>query len=168
MKAAVISAVAALALAGCTGHHGPAAIEDPLAIQALLDQRTDRQGAYEALGQPDMVSTNGGGETVWTWHRITSSSNALSMIPIVGIVAGGYDYDGTVGWLAFGADGLAANGGRDTFLVYRNSWAAFGDKFTPNHARAAVRAEMEAYHLPYDPEHARTGSVLADLLAIGE
>jgi hypothetical protein len=159
-----IAAGACLMMAGCATNVGTQTINDFGRYQQTQPGVTTKRELHGIFGQPHEVrAIEQTGESVWSYYQIRSQMNAMTLVPFVGMVAGGDDRDITRADFYFDPNGVLLRSQREERTRYVNSWLQLGDALTPSGQVAAVEAEMTALALPFDREEAERMAGYADL-----
>ena len=91
-------------LTGCTTmHFGNKAISEQTTISELENHKNTKEDVYIAYGQPNDVvyeleqsnSEKNTGKSAWFYYDMSSSVSGPTYIPIVGLFAGGSNFEGT-------------------------------------------------------------------------
>src|SRR6218665_563658 len=81
-------------LSGCTQTAGSSEITNFANYAQLEKGKSNKRDVYSAFGQPhDVTSTTSGAK--WTYYYVKAEMSGGSYIPILGILIGGLDMDGT-------------------------------------------------------------------------
>lgn len=92
MKKIIISAFVSLALAGCSsvGNQSLKNETQESVKTKIVKDKTTKQYVLASFGEPDSHSLIDG-EEQWSYTMYNSQSKATSLIPVVGLLAGGAD-----------------------------------------------------------------------------
>lgn len=116
MKRVAVLAMATLLAIGCasTGHK----IEQS-AVNRIQSGVTTKAEVVSLVGNPEMVTKKGNGDTVFVYHYTRSSVKPATFIPYVGAFVGGADTQHQMTNITFGPDGIvkdysSTQGGMET------------------------------------------------------
>lgn len=158
-----ITALAFSIIGACATNHGTQAVNDFNQFMELKKGETTILEIYEEFGQPHHVIAPDDQEMrVWSYFAIKRQMSAATLIPFVGLVAGGDNIDATTATFEFNEDDVLQNVSRTEQNKYANMWAALGDSLTPTGQVALIEAEMERLGLPFDRKQARNDANIAD------
>lgn len=141
----ILAALFVVLLAGCATEGTPAIADHGLYMRLKLDQST-KADVHRLLSQPHDVIPSYDDRTSWVYLRIDSRTNALTFVPIIGLVAGGSDERIQRTVMTFTPDGVLRNVRSETRDRYMNTWAGLAvgvNALATDEAESRVRAEME-------------------------
>ena len=146
--------VTVLVSSGCTmAKIGSGEINDLGRYLSLKNGESTKADVYKAFGQPYDVQDKG---LTWFYYKVDIKMNSATLVPFVGLLAGGNDYDVMITRMQFNSDRLS---GIETEQqnYYVNMWVGMtGNDGSPRwstpEVKERVKAEMVAQGLPYD-EH---------------
>lgn len=161
------AAALALSLGACATTAGNDQLNDFAKYQSLQPGETTKTQVFAAFGQPYDVAYSTENASTWTYYMSTMRMNPMTVIPFVGLVAGGSDVDARISKFWFDAEGLYQRNESRTKSVYMNMWAGMATLANGNEEAARARAEMAKLGLPFDEKQANWMSGMADVLGEG-
>lgn len=158
MKKLLIAVAFAMSLAGCTTiEMGSTKITDPEVTAQLVQQKATKKTVYITLGQPhDVLYENQnteGGLSQWIYYFIHTETSGVTLVPVVGLFAGGINSDTTKITYFFNKKNQVYKTKHDAFSGYLNQWqgmAQLGSAAEQDKKPQRVKKEMEKLGLPFD------------------
>ncbi len=163
MKTALI-VLAIVMLPACASNYGAQQVQNFGAYSDLEKGKTTKLDVHQKFGQPHDVDYFSTGESVWTYFSVRMKMNAATLIPFVGLVAGGSDTDTTTASFFFDASDTFSNVETSTKSKYVNQWVGIASVAVENDEMDRVSAEMEKYELPFDQDIARAMKGTSELM----
>jgi len=139
----------------CATNFGSAQVQDFGRYSQLEKGKTDKPGVHELFGQPQDVNYLQSGESAWTYYQVSMTTNALTYIPFVGLLAGGSDANTTVATFFFDPLNIFDKAQTSQKAQYVNMWVGMSTLAANNDEMTRVRNEMEKLGLPFDEAFAR-------------
>lgn len=167
MKPLLIVVVLALASSACATRAGNDQINDFSKFQALEVGTTSKADIHREFGQPYDVAYSETGESTWLYYMAVMRMNPLTVIPFVGLVAGGSDADARVAQFWFDAESKYQRNTSRTKSAYVNMWTGLAQVANSNVEATRTRAEMEKLGLPFDQKQANWMKGMADVIGYG-
>ncbi|SUS03314.1 putative Lipoprotein [uncultured Defluviicoccus sp.] len=149
MRWVVAAVVLGCLLGGCTTV-GSESAADPAPFASLTPGRSTKAQVFERVGQPHDVAYLPSGESVWSYYRVSTRVNAMSLIPVVGWVAAGNDTDVNVASVFFDDRQSYEKVEVTAHSAYQNSWAGLAKIASQHGEKARVEAEMKKVGLAFD------------------
>ncbi len=162
-KVIAIAAVAAF-LGACATTAGNDQVNDFARYQALQPGETTKAQVFDAFGQPYDVTYEADSSSKWTYYMTTLRMNPMTVIPFVGLVAGGSDVDARISNFWFDPAGAYLRNESRTKSAYMNMWAGMATIANANDEAKRAKSEMNKLGLPFDEKKANWMSGMADIL----
>lgn len=163
MRQAFIALTVLVFATGCAQNLGTQTVNDFGRFTALREGETTASDIHRSFGQPHAVrSIDQTGERIWTYASMRATTNIATVIPFVGMVAGGTDVDATVANFYFDNTDTYIRAERTERSRYKNMWLMMGDSMTRSGEAERVCSEMTRLGLPCDEIEARENAANLD------
>lgn len=167
MQKLFATALLALSLGACATTAGNDQINDFARFQELKPAETTKLQVRELFGQPYDVQYAADQSSQWIYYMAVMRTNAATMIPFVGLVAGGSDVDGRIATFWFDPSGAYLRNESRTKSTYMNMWAGLSYVANSNVEADRAKAEMEKLGQPFDKKKADWMKGIADIFGEG-
>jgi len=87
--------------------------------------------------------------------------NPWTLVPVVGLVRNGTDFDGFVAEFTLSPQGDLVAKRQDPMAFYMSTYSAWGGAFTREAVTGAVEREMLRFELPFNADNAEAMAVFA-------
>lgn len=153
---AIVIGLAMLGTSACATNFGSTQVQDFGRYTQLQKGVTDKRGVHELFGQPQDVNYLQSGESAWTYYRVTMTTNALTYVPFVGMLAGGSDTNTTIATFFFDTKELFDKTQTSQKSQYMNMWVGMATLIAKSDNEIGrVAEEMKKLGLPFDEKLAK-------------
>lgn len=121
----------------------------------LQKDETTKQEIFDLFGQPHDVNYFETDESLWTYFSVEMTMSGATLIPFIGLVAGGSNMDTTTANFFFNPDGIFSKVETSSKSQYVNQWVGIATIAVENDEMTRVSEEMDKLDLPFDPKIAR-------------
>ncbi len=156
----LVLSLGVLTFSGCsTMHWGTEKIENNTLVQQLEADKSSKEDVYLQLGQPHDVfyvdeNNAGEGESVWYYYNITSEERGQTFIPIVGLFAGGRNWEGSRIKIFFDAQDKVERTSKKNIKASLNMWSSQNRVNASSDPVSRISKEMNKLSLPLDGDAA--------------
>lgn len=152
----ISSSIALVLLSACATNYGSSQVQNFGAYSNLEKGETTKQEVFEIFGQPHDVNYFETGESLWTYFSVEMTMSGATLIPFIGLVAGGNNMDTTTANFFFNPQEVFSKVDTSSKSQYVNQWVGIATIAMENDEMTRVEEEMEKLDLPFDPKIARS------------
>ncbi|WP_270375993.1 hypothetical protein [Marinicauda sp. Alg238-R41] len=154
--------IACAVLSACSSVGSDLALDEGR-LARLETGETTKPDLYYLLGQPHEVSVFEEG-SAWIYYTAEGSMDPWTMVPVVGLVRNGTNYDVTVTRIEFDRDERLRRHWQSDEEFYSSSWAAYRNAYDGQDRADVVRLELQRLNLPFDREAANRIEPIAAMM----
>lgn len=156
----------ALFVSGCqTRTFGHERLDDIGKYMQLRENESTKSDVYETFGQPHDVRFDPVHDVTWVYYKIDMRMSGWTLVPFVGMAAGGHNVDTTFAYFAFDSSNTLRKTETRSDSGYQNQWASIGRglaRISDKTQEQRVEEEMKANGFPFDPELAKKARDIRD------
>ena len=144
---------------GCATNIGNKNISDFGRYMNLEKNVSTKQDVFKEFGQPHDVNYIANEESIWTYYYTKMQMSGATLIPFIGLVAGGSNSDTTISDFYFDSNNKYSKISSSNSAKYVNQWVGIAKgvkELATDTKHERVEEEMKKLDLPFDKKIANS------------